>query len=111
TYRPGPDWSRGKSSGKPVALLWAETQPMTILATGAAGKFAGLVVPALVRRGGRVRGLVHKPDEEETARRNGAAEVMVADLKDRATLDVALRGVEAIFYIAPAFMPDEADVG
>ena len=39
----------------------------TILAGGAAGKYAGLVVPALVKRGVKVRGLVRD------ARQGGAA--------------------------------------
>ena len=35
---------------------------MTILAVGAAGRFAGHVVPALAARNARVRGLVRKPE-------------------------------------------------
>jgi uncharacterized protein YbjT (DUF2867 family) len=34
----------------------------TILAVGAAGKFGGLVVPALADRGAMVRGFVHETD-------------------------------------------------
>jgi uncharacterized protein YbjT (DUF2867 family) len=34
----------------------------TILAVGAAGKFAGLVLPALAQRGAKVRGLISGPD-------------------------------------------------
>lgn len=84
---------------------------MTILAVGAAGKFAGFVIPALAQRGARVRGLVHKPEQAEQARSHGAAEVAVGDLRDRDSLDRALRGIDAIFYIAPAFIADEAAVG
>ena len=40
----------------------------TILAVGAAGKFAGLVVPALAERGAKVRGLVW---DEAKAKRCG----------------------------------------
>lgn len=36
---------------------------MRILATGATGRFAGLVVSALVNRGLEVRALVHDPDK------------------------------------------------
>jgi uncharacterized protein YbjT (DUF2867 family) len=43
--------------------------------------------------------------------KNGAAEVAIADLTDRASLDKALEGVDSVFYIAPAFMPDEAAIG
>lgn len=84
---------------------------MTILAVGAAGRFAGNVVPALVKRGATVRGLVRKPEELDHVRRSGAAEVVVGDLRNRASLDAALAGIEAVFYIGPAFLPDEAEVG
>ncbi len=44
-------------------------------------------------------------------REHGAAEVAVGDLRDRASLDAALKGVDRVFYIAPAFQPDEAALG
>jgi uncharacterized protein YbjT (DUF2867 family) len=65
---------------------------MTILAVGAAGGFAGLVIPALIERGARVRGLIHKPEQSEVARRNGALEVAIGDLRERSSLDAALHG-------------------
>jgi uncharacterized protein YbjT (DUF2867 family) len=83
----------------------------TILAVGAAGKFAGLVLPALVQRGARVRGLIRNASQAQAVRKHGAAEVATGDLRDRASLDVALQGVGSVFYIAPAFLPDEANVG
>src|SRR5579863_7271187 len=82
-----------------------------ILVVGAAGKFAGLVVPALAERGARVRGLVRKPEQAERVRAAGAAEIAVGDLNDPASLEAAFAGVEAVFYVAPAFLPDEAAVG
>jgi uncharacterized protein YbjT (DUF2867 family) len=83
----------------------------TILAVGAAGKFAGLVVPALAERGVNVRGLVRDATQGEAARKLGATEIAIGDLRDRASLDAALQGVDAVFYIAPAFLPDEAEIG
>ena len=82
-----------------------------ILAVGAAGKFAGLVVPELAKRGAHVRGLVSKAEQISVARDHGAVEVAVGDLRDRASLDAALLGIERVFYIAPAFLSDEAEVG
>jgi uncharacterized protein YbjT (DUF2867 family) len=41
----------------------------TILAVGAAGNFAGLVVPALAERGVKVRGLVRMQGKEKRAGR------------------------------------------
>jgi len=84
---------------------------MPILTIGAAGKFAGLVIPALAERGARVRGLVRKPEQAEQVRSHGAAEIAVGDLGDRASLDAALHGIDAVFYVAPAFLPGEAEVG
>jgi uncharacterized protein YbjT (DUF2867 family) len=83
----------------------------TILAVGAAGKFAGLVVPALAERGVKVRGLVRDATQGEAVRKLGATEIATGDLRDGASLDAALKGVDAVFYIAPAFLPDEAEIG
>ncbi len=82
-----------------------------ILAIGAAGKFAGMVVPELVKRGAIVRGLVRNPEKAEEARANGATEIAFGDLSDRAAIEAALEGVDGVFYLAPAFLQDEAQVG
>lgn len=84
---------------------------MMILAVGAAGKFAGLVIPALAQRGARVRGLIRNPAQTDQVRNHGATEIAIGELADPASLDRALQGVEAVFYVAPAFLPDEAKVG
>ena len=82
-----------------------------ILSIGANGRFAGLVVPELVKRGLRVRGLVHKSEKAEEARAKGAAEVAVGDLSDMASLEKALQGVEGVFYLGPAFAENEGQMG
>lgn len=83
----------------------------TILAVGAAGPFAGLVVPELAKRGAKVRGLVRDRKQGDGVRNNGAAEVAIGDLTDRVSIDAALKGVDLVFYIAPAFIPNEAEIG
>jgi uncharacterized protein YbjT (DUF2867 family) len=83
----------------------------TILAVGAAGNHAGLVVPALAKRGAHVRGMINKSDQADLVKSAGAAEVVVGDLRDIASVNQALDGVQAVFYVAPAFLPDEAGVG
>ncbi|MEH2407638.1 NmrA family NAD(P)-binding protein [Nostoc sp.] len=83
----------------------------TILAVGAAGPFAGLVVPELAKRGAKVRGLIRDRKQTDKVRNNGAAEVAIGDLTDRASIDAALKGVDSVFYIAPAFIPNEAEIG
>ena len=83
----------------------------TILVVGAAGKFAGLVVPELARRAVKVRGLVRSADQFDRARLAGAEDVVVADLANKHQVSQALKDVDAVFYIAPAFLPNEAAVG
>jgi uncharacterized protein YbjT (DUF2867 family) len=41
----------------------------------------------------------------------GASEISVGDLREQTSVDTALKGVDAVFYIAPAFLPDESVVG
>jgi uncharacterized protein YbjT (DUF2867 family) len=83
----------------------------TILAVGASGKFAGMVIPELAKRGATVRGLVHHSAHASAVRAAGAQEVAVGDLRDTARIAAALRGIDRVFYIAPAALPDEAEVG
>lgn len=83
----------------------------TILAVGAEGKFAGLVVPALAACEAKVRGLVRKAEAADVVRSHGAAEIAIGDLRDPASIQRALEGVVSLFYIAPAFLPDETEVG
>src|SRR5437763_939657 len=82
-----------------------------ILSTGANGRFAGLVIPELVKQGARVRGLVHKSEKVDEARARGATEVAVGDLRDAASLDKAMDGVEGVFYLGPAFVANESGLG
>jgi uncharacterized protein YbjT (DUF2867 family) len=84
---------------------------MKVLAVGAAGASAGLVTRALSAKGVEVRGLVHSAQREAVARGNGATETVVADLDDKAALIAALDGVDGVFHVVPAFVPDEAATG
>lgn len=83
----------------------------TILVVGAAGKFAGLVVPELAGRGANIRGMVHDADDVAAVRAAGAQQVVVGDLTDPAGVAAALKDVDRVFYVAPVALPDEADVG
>lgn len=82
-----------------------------ILAIGAEGSSAGLVIPALAARGADVRGLIRDPSSANRVRDAGAAETIVGDLNDAASIDRAFEGVASVFYIAPAFLPSEAEIG
>ena len=81
------------------------------LVVGAAGRFAGLVVPALVERGVHPLGLVRTMEQAEKARGNGARDIVISDLRDQSSLEDALKGVERVFYISPVFQEDEAEMG
>jgi uncharacterized protein YbjT (DUF2867 family) len=84
---------------------------MKVLAVGAAGASAGLVTQALSAKGVEVRGLVHSAQRQAVARENGATETVVADLDDKAALVAALGGIDGVFHVVPAFVPDEAATG
>lgn len=87
----------------------ADTSP--VLVVGAAGSFASLVIPELARRGIASRGLVRHDEQTEQVLGLGASEVVVGDLNDPESLQRALADMNRAFYIAPAFMKDEAEVG
>ncbi len=82
-----------------------------ILAIGAAGPFAGLIIPELAKRGAEIRGFIRKEDERAKVLANGASEIAIGDLRERASVEAALQGIEILFYIAPAFLADEASIG
>jgi uncharacterized protein YbjT (DUF2867 family) len=77
-----------------------------VLAIGATGQFAGLVVPALVSGGVQVRALVHDPAKQDQVR-----DAVVGELRDPASMRAALDGAEGVFLIIPAFAPDSAALG
>jgi uncharacterized protein YbjT (DUF2867 family) len=78
---------------------------------GATGANAGLVLPELSKRGVTVRALVRDQQRAATARANGAADTVIGDLTDPASLSEAVNGVDGVFHIGPAFAPDESDMG
>jgi len=88
-----------------------DRDPVRVLVVGASGKFAGLVVPELRQRGALVRALVRDPQREGAARAAGAHETVSGDLRDPASLDRALAGVDGVFLLGPAFAHDEAAMG
>lgn len=87
------------------------SSPRRTLVIGAAGHAAGSVIPALAERGAWVRGMVRREQQQEAVRSRGARETIVGDLRRPDDVEAALSGMDAVFYIAPAFIPDEADIG
>ncbi len=84
---------------------------MKILMVGASGKYAHYVVPALKARGATVRALVTSEDKREDAITQGADETAVGDLEDEQSLRKAAQGVDGVFHLNPAFLPNEAELG
>lgn len=82
-----------------------------ILVTGAAGKTGRAVVRALVAKSARIRALVHRTGQAGVLKDLGAEEVAVGDMRDRATMDLAMRGVRAVCYICPNMSPHERAMG
>jgi uncharacterized protein YbjT (DUF2867 family) len=82
-----------------------------ILITGSAGKTGRSVLQALVERGAPVRALVHRPEQIHAVESSGAQDVLVGDMKSRATLERALQDVRAVYHICPNVSPDEIAIG
>ena len=78
-----------------------EHMSRTILVTGATGNIGGLVVPALISRGAKVRVLARNPEKAGRFRELGA-EIAEGDFSHQAALDKAAQGVDAILAITPA---------
>jgi uncharacterized protein YbjT (DUF2867 family) len=84
---------------------------MKVLMVGATGKYAGLVLPELKKRGATVRALVRNEESAQAALERGADETTLGDLEDAASLSAAAAGTEAVFHINPAFAPQETEMG
>jgi uncharacterized protein YbjT (DUF2867 family) len=79
-----------------------------ILVVGATGQLGSLVVRKLTRQGRPVRAMVRPPDPGRDLAEAGA-ELVEADLLRPETLDVALRGVQAVIATANIVAPVHAE--
>jgi uncharacterized protein YbjT (DUF2867 family) len=84
---------------------------MKVLMVGATGKYASHVIPELKQRGVTIRALVRNQDKLDAARHQGADEAVVGDLNDAESLRAAASGMEGVFHLNPAFVPNEAELG
>jgi dihydroflavonol-4-reductase len=77
-------------------------EPRTVLVTGAAG-FTGLALArSLTRRGQHVRGLVRNRKRASYLEQAGV-EIIAGDVRDRATVQEALLGVDTVYHRAAVF--------
>lgn len=79
-------------------------KPITVAVTGATGAQGGALARQLLQRGHRVRALTRRPGgEPASALREAGAEIVQADLDDRAALAHALEGADAFFLMATPY--------
>jgi uncharacterized protein YbjT (DUF2867 family) len=78
-----------------------------VLVIGATGQIGRYVVDELLRLGAPVRALTRRPDAAALPDR---VEIAAGDLTDAASLEVALRGVDAVFLLWTAPVATAADV-
>jgi uncharacterized protein YbjT (DUF2867 family) len=83
---------------------------MKVLMIGATGRFAGLVVPELKKKGVVVRALVQDANKAAIAKTKGADETVLGNLEDEESLLKASKGMDGVFHIIPAFQ-DEIKMG
>ncbi|UXA19574.1 SDR family oxidoreductase [Mycobacterium sp. SMC-4] len=81
-----------------------------ILVTSAAGGVGRPLVRQLVATGQGVRAFVKNEDQARRSRTDGAAEIVIGDLRQPGDLENALRGVRQIYHAAPTQLVDELPV-
>jgi uncharacterized protein YbjT (DUF2867 family) len=81
-----------------------------ILLTAANGRTGRAVLSALVGQGAEVRAMVRNPDHVAPLRELGAAEVVVADLGDDASVRSAAAGCASVVHIGPPMHPNEVTI-
>jgi uncharacterized protein YbjT (DUF2867 family) len=76
----------------------------TVLVTGATGQQGGALARLLLARGRQVRALTRKADSPAANElRSRGAELAIGDFEDRASLERAMRGVDAVYLMATPF--------
>lgn len=80
------------------------SKSLTVLVTGVTGKQGGAVAKLLLQKGHKVRGLTRKLEGDAAkALQKAGVELAQGNLEDRASLDRALQGVDAVFAMSTGF--------
>lgn len=82
-----------------------------ILLTGAAGKTGKAIIKALDARGHAIRGLVRRAEQVAPLKHLGVQDVIVGDMRDQVTMSKSMRGVRAVYHMAPNMHPEEIAIG
>ena len=72
---------------------------MKVAVIGATGYVGGRLVPELLAAGHEVRCLARTPERLDDVDWRGDVEVATADVLDQQSLDAALAGVDALYYL------------
>src|SRR3954447_20644731 len=92
-----------------AGILPLGSSMLTIAVTGATGDQGGATARALLGAGHRVRALTRQPESPAAHRlRALGAALRQADFDDRASLDAALAGADALFAVTTPFGSDLA---
>src|SRR5437016_4263528 len=79
-------------------------EKLSVLVTGATGKQGGHVARLLLKKGYNVHALTRKPDSPGAkALASLGAKIVAGDLNDRASVERAAEGVDAIFAMSTPF--------
>jgi len=84
---------------------------MKILMIGSTGNFAKLIIPALKKKGIQITALVRNEEKAKDALKNGADETVIADLNHFESLQDAVKNIDGVFHINPAFAENEEQMG
>jgi len=82
-----------------------------ILVTGASGKTGKMIVSKLANLGFAVRAIVRTETQVDGLFRLGAAEVVIAELRDSQAVNSFFKGVDKVYHICPNMSPDEETIG
>lgn len=91
-----------------AAVIAAAASGLRVLVTGATGYVGGRLVPRLLDAGHAVRVMVRDPDRIRGRPWRRRVEVVRGDVHDADSLAVALRGIDAAYYLVHG-MSDGAD--
>lgn len=81
-----------------------------LLLTGANGRTGRAILQALVAKGVPVRAFVRKAKQQAPLLELGAAECVLGDLEDSASINLAMAGVTKVLHVGPPMHPEELPI-